>query len=477
MGQLFDEQAWLAVAPMIALSAGVCLLLLLDVVAGAAPAILRARAPLLLASVVAACAFEIRALGTPAAKVLDGTLAAGGTIPWWGLLLLASLLVAWGIGRGYYREEQKFLIGHDCLMLSATVGMMLMAGAQDLIVFFVGLELLSVPLYALASFQRSRSTSVEAGVKYFVLGAFASGIFLYGAALLYAGTGTVSLDRLREVGAGSPLALAGAALLAGSLFFKVSVFPFHLWVPDVYQGSPTPVTALMATGTKAAGFAFLLSVAFLLPREALGIVVAIALATMAAGNLGALVQTDLKRMLAWSGIAHAGTILLGIAAGLAGDPVRGGVESATIFYLAAYVFTAGGAFGIVAKLESETGRAVTFDSLRGLAKTRPGVAAAMAAFMLSLGGIPATGGFLGKYLVFSVAVRAGLVAAAVVGVLLSVVALAYYLRVIVAMYMLPATEEQPSGESRPWPSLFAATACAAAVIALGVLPGFLLERL
>ena len=143
-------------------------------------------------------------------------------------------------------------------MLCATVGMMLMAGAQDLLVFFVGLELLSVPLYALAGFQRARATSVEAGVKYFVLGAFAAAIFLYGAALLYAGTGTISLDALREVGAGRRSRSPASALIAASLFFKVSVFPFHLWVPDVYQGSPTPVTALMATGTKAAGFAFLL---------------------------------------------------------------------------------------------------------------------------------------------------------------------------------------------------------------------------
>lgn len=477
MGPLFDDQAWLALAPMLALTAGVVVLLLADVLAGAWPALEAARRPAFLLSALAAIAFEVRGLGEAPATVVDGTLATGGAIPLWGLLFLASLLVAWASAQRYYRAEKGLQVEHDVLMLSSTVGMMLMAGAQDLLVFFVGLELLSVPLYALASFQRTRSTSVEAGVKYFVLGAFASGIFLYGAALLYAGTGTVSLDRLREVGAGSPLALAGVALLVGSLFFKVSVFPFHLWVPDVYQGSPTPVTALMATGTKAAGFAFLLSMAFLLPREATGIVAVVALLTMAAGNLGAFVQTDLKRMLAWSGIAHAGTILLGIAGGLAGDPQRDGVRGATIFYLAAYVFTAGGAFGLVALLEEETDAPVTIESLRGLAKSRPGVAAAMAAFMLSLGGIPATGGFLGKYLVFSVAVRAGLVAAAVAGVLLSVVALGYYLRVIVAMYMSDAPAEATVPARRPWSSLLAATACAAIVLALGVLPGWLLDRL
>ncbi len=473
MGTLFDATAWLAISPLIALSAGVVLLLLLDILPGLAAA----RRPVFLSCVAAAAGCELRILSIRPGTVLEGTLATGPTPALWGLLFLSSLLLAWTFAQRYYREESRFQAEHDVLMLCSTAGMMLMAGAQDLLVFFVGLELLSVPLYALAGFQRTRSTSVEAGVKYFVLGAFAAAIFLYGAALLYADTGTISLPRLREVGASTPLALLGTALLLGSLFFKVSVFPFHLWVPDVYQGSPTPVTVLMATGTKAAGFAFLLEFSFLLPARATGIVVAIALATMAAGNLGALMQSDLKRMLAWSGIAHAGTILLAIAGGLAGDPQRGGALTAALFYMAAYVFTAGGAFGLVAMLEAETSAPVTIESLRGMARHRPGVAAAMALFMLSLGGIPATGGFLGKYLVFSVAVRAGLVAAAVAGVLLSVVALAYYLRVVVAMYMQPEAAGRPSVASRSWPALLAATACAAMVLALGILPGWLLARL
>ena len=469
----FDAAAWLAISPLAALSAGVLGLLFLDAVPGLA----RFRRPLFLAAVVAAATFELRIHESRAGVVLDGMLATGPTTAAFGLLFLASLLIAWIAAQRYYREENAFQIEHDVLMLCSTVGMMMMAGAQNLLVFFVGLELLSVPLYALAGFQRARSTSVEAGVKYFVLGAFAAATFLFGAALLYAETGTLSLAGLREVGAGSPLALAGTALVAASLFFKVSVFPFHLWVPDVYQGSPTPVTALMATGTKAAGFAFLLEVAFLLPARATGIVVAVALLTMAAGNLGALVQSDVKRMLAWSGIAHAGTLLLGVAGLLAGDPQHGGARTAILFYLAAYVVTAGGAFGLVAMLEEETGAPVTVDSLRGLARGRPGVAAAMGAFMLSLGGIPLTGGFLGKYLIFAVAVRAGLVAAAVAGVLMSVVALGYYLRVVVAMYMQP---EAAPREATPAPrglGILAATACAALVLALGILPGWFLDRL
>jgi NADH-quinone oxidoreductase subunit N len=430
-----------------------------------------------LAAIAAAYVFEVRILSSAPARVFADSLASSPTTAAWGMLFLASALIAWGFSQRYYRHEREFLVEHDVLILSSVAGMMLMAGAQDLLVFFVGLELLSVPLYTLASFQRARSHSVEAGIKYFVLGAFAAALFLYGAALLYYGTGSISLVTLRQVGAIGPLALAGVALIAASLFFKVSVFPFHLWVPDVYQGSPTPVTTLMATGTKAAGFAFLLNASFLLPSSAAGIVAAIAIATMAAGNFGALVQTDLKRMLAYSGIAHAGTLLLAVAGGLAGDPQSDGALHASLFYMAAYVFTAGGAFGAIAWLEGETKGPVTIDSIRGLWRRRPGLAAALAIFMLSLGGIPATGGFLGKYLVFSVAVRADMIAVATLGVLLSVVALGYYLRVVVAMYMQPEIESVQAARQDRVPSAVAAGLCAAMVIVLGILPGWFLDRI
>jgi len=238
------------------------------------------------------------------------------------------------------------------------------------------------------------------------------------------------------------------------------------------------VTTFMATGTKAAGFAFLLNAAFLLPPSAATTLAVIALATMAAGNLGALVQTDLKRMLAYSGIAHAGTLLLAAAGYLKGDPQAiGGAVSAVLYYMAAYVFTAGGAFGIVAWLERETGGPVTLESIRGLSSRRPAVAAALALFMLSLGGIPATGGFLGKYFVFSVAVRAGMIGVAIVAVLLSVVALGYYLRVIVALYMQKATQPVASEPEARLPAALATGVCALLVLWLGLMPGWLLARL
>jgi NADH-quinone oxidoreductase subunit N len=472
VARLLDADSLLAIAPLLALTAGIALLLFSDVL----PGLGLLRRPIFLVSIAFAAGFEIRLLNVAPYLSFERSFGAGPTPAAWGLLFLASALIAWGFAQKYYREESAFQLEHDVLVLASVAGMMLMAGAQDLLVFFVGLELLSVPLYTLGAFRRARTESVEAGLKYFVLGAFAAAMFLFGSALLYAGTGSITFADLRTVGATNTIALTGVALLVASVFFKISVFPFHLWVPDVYQGSPTPVTALMATGTKAAGFAFLLNASFLLPRTAAPMVALIAVLTMAAGNFGALVQNDVKRMLAYSGVAHAGTLLLAVAGYLAGDPEKNGAVHAALFYMGAYVFTAGGAFGLVAWLESE-GKTVTVDSLRGLAKRRPGVAAAMALFMLSLGGIPATGGFLGKYLVFSVAVRADLITTSVIGVLLSVVALGYYLRIVVAMYMQPSQEEtEPVMQSR-FASLVAMTACAAMVLVLGVLPGWFLERM
>ena len=474
----FDAAAFEAIGPMVALGLGVLTLLLVGTLTHARIA----RAVVVAASLGFAASLQFDLLPTGAddvlGEVLGGALVADRGTALWGLLFLLATGIAWLFSLDYHDEDRPFVLEHDALLLTTPIGMMLMAGAGDLLTFFMGLELLSVPLYALAAFRRNRPASVEAGLKYFLLGAFAAAFFLYGAALVYTATGTISLARLRELGAGSPLALAGTGLMTASVLFKVSVFPFHLWAPDVYQGAPTPVTALMATGSKAAAFAFLLHVTFLMPASAAGILAVLAILSMAVGNLGALVQSDLKRLLAWSGIAHAGTVLLVVSAALAGDPLPHGARDAAIFYMAAYVLTAAGAFGVVAQLEREGGGLPTLDSLRGLAGRRPVLAAALVVFMLSLGGIPLTGGFLGKYLVFSASVRADQYAVAVVGVLLSVVALGYYLRVIAAMYMQPAPEGAPTGRApTPPAAVLAASVCAAGVLLLGVLPGWLLRQL
>lgn len=465
---------WRGGAPLLAVTAGVLLALLAEIV----PAFRPARGAAFVASLAAALFLELGLVFDPVTEpIFQGTFSADRTSALWGVLFAFSGLLAWLYGQRYYREERPFAPEHDLLMLSSVLGMMVMAGARDLLTFFVGLEMLSVPLYAMAGFQRVRDRSVEAGLRYFVLGAFAAGLYLYGASLVYAATGTITLEGLRAAPpTGSTLGLVGVALLASALFFKVSVFPFHFWVPDVYQGAPTPVTTFMSTGTKAAGFAFLLKVAFLFPESAWTSLAAISLLTMAIGNLGALVQTDLKRMLGYSAVAHAGTLLLVVTSGLVGDPDPEGPLRAALTYMAAYVFTGAGAFGLVAVLEGDGEHFTKLDALRGLGRRRPLLAGALSVFMLSLGGFPATGGFFGKYHVFASTLRADLVGVSVIGVLLSVVALGYYLNVVLTMWMKDEPEGQAPPTARRPAASFATGFCLALVLALGLFPGWFAER-
>ncbi len=459
-------------APLLCLTAGIVLALLAEIV----PALQPARSLAFLGSLVAAIFFELRLIADPVGDIFQGAFAATPTTALWGVLFCFSAIIAWGYSQRYYKLEAPHKAEHDVLMLCSVLGMMVMAGAGDLLTFFIGLELLSVPLYALAAFRRARMDSVEAGLRYFVLGAFAAGLFVYGTALLYTSTGTLSLAGLRAAELDAPLALLGTALITASLFFKVSVFPFHFWVPDVYQGSPTPVATFMATGTKAAGFAFLLRIAFVMPASSAGLIAGIAIVTMALGNLGALVQTNIKRLFGYSAVAHAGTLLLVVASSLAGDPRAAGPMDAALYYMAAYVFTAGGAFGLIALLEADGERFCKLDSLRGLGRRRPGIAAALSLFMLSLGGFPATGGFLGKYFVFSSTLRADMVGISILGVLLSVVALGYYLRVILTMWMLPEEEGQAAPQTRRLSASLVTAMCVLMVVSLGLFPSWFLER-
>ena len=473
--ETFTPDAWRALAPLVTLTGGVLLLLFCEVLERLRPL----RAPIFVATLAGTFLAHRLLLAEPPGEVLGGTYIADRATAAWGMIFLASVGVAWAFARRYYQTSLAFLGEHDVLLLTTPIGMTMMAGAGDLTVFFIGLELLSIPLYCLAAFRRRRDDSVEAGLKYFVLGAFAVAMFLYGAALAYVGTGHLDLAGIGAAleGDASALTYAGLALMAASLFFKLSIFPFHLWVPDVYQGAPTPVTVLMATGTKAAAVAVLMRFAAVLPSETAGVLALLAVLTMAAGNLGALVQGDLKRMLAYSGIAHAGTVLLAAAGAVADPTLMGEASQATLFYMAAYVFTAGGAFGILSWLEADGEIFTRVSSLRGLAQRRPWVAGTLSLFLLSLGGIPATGGFLGKWLVFSVSARADLMLWTVLGVLMSVIALGYYLRVIVAMYMEPASEDlAPPMTQRGW-ATFATSLCAWMVLVLGVLPQLFLGRI
>jgi NADH-quinone oxidoreductase subunit N len=385
-----------------------------------------------------------------------------------GLVLLLSM--------DYIRREGQEAGEFYILVLLAALGMMLMAAAGDLIIVFLGLETMSISLYVLAGFFRTRMEAGEASMKYLLIGAFASGFFLYGIALIFGATGTTNLDRIANAvtaGAGrDPLLVIGLGLLLVGFGFKISSVPFHMWAPDVYEGAPTSVTAFIATGSKAAAFAALLRVLLTAVRGApvdwpmlLWVVAAL---TMTVGNVVALAQQNLKRMLAYSSIAHVGYMLVGVVAGGAFG------NGSVLFYLLVYTFTTAGAFGVILLLERAGQEAVRLDDFGGLASRHPLLAVALSVFLLSLVGIPPTAGFVGKFYLFGAAVKSGYVWLAVIGVLNSAVAAYYYLRLIVYMYM----REPEGAPTMLAPSFSGALALVVAlwgVVQLGVAPGPLFD--
>jgi NADH-quinone oxidoreductase subunit N len=331
------------------------------------------------------------------------------------------------------------------LVLFSTAGMMLLASAGDLIVVFLAVELMSLSLYVLAGLFKTRLASGEASMKYFLLGAFASAFLLYGIALVYGATGTTNFERIAAALPRpplDPLFLIGLALLLVGFGFKISSVPFQSWAPDVYQGAPTSVTAFIATGSKAAAFAAMIRLLVVAMRGAQpdwsALLWAVAAVTMTAGNVVAIAQSNLKRMLAYSSIAHVGYMLVGVVAG--GAPGAGAV----LFYLLAYTFTTAGTFGVITLCERAGEEAVDVGDYAGLARRHPVLAATLALFLLSLVGIPPLAGFVGKFYLFGAAVRSGYLWLAVLGVLNSAVAAYYYLRVIVYMYM-----REPDGSAAP----------------------------
>lgn len=399
--------------------------------------------PLGLAQMIALDPFRYAALGI-------ALVSAGGTI-------LLSL--------GYLEREGLLAPEYYPLILLATAGMMFLSGAEDLIVLFLGLEVMSVAVYVLAGYNRANASSAEAALKYFLIGAFASGFLLYGIALVYGATGTTNLSLIGAQLAGGSLSLMaalGLGLLLIGLGFKVAAVPFHMWAPDVYDGAPTPVTGFMATGVKAAAFVALVRVlveAFPSAEQLWQPVVFwMAIASMVAGNLVALAQRTLKRMLAYSSIAHAGYLL---AAVWPGSRLSAG---AVLLYLMAYVVTTLATFGFLAALGRGGERDVTYDDIAGLATRRPWIAAGLSVCMLSLLGFPGTFGFIGKWYILSAIVAEGQTVLAIVVVLTSVISAGYYLPVIMAMYMKPAASEESYATTRLWPA--AAGAIAVSVIAV-----------
>jgi len=377
--------------------------------------------------------------------------------------------------------EEKYLLYSEyfALIIFATVGMMLMASSAHLLTLFLGLETLSVSLYILAGFRREDAKALESSFKYFLLGAFASGFLLYGIALIYGSVGSASLAALAArltQNAGvmeQPLFMTGLALMIIGFGFKIALAPFHTWAPDVYQGAPTPIAAFMATGSKAAGFAALmrLLLAADLMTAALWqqIFWVMAVATMTIGNIIALRQDNIKRLLAYSSIAHAGYILVGAIAN--NETGYAGV----LFYLLSYTFMNVGAFGVVAYLAKAGQEYVNISEYRGLAYRRPFAALAMAIFMFALSGVPPTAGFLSKFYVFSGAVQAGYIWLVIFGVINSMISLYYYLGVIVVMFM-----QEPEGEKTPitpLPAVGIALAIAIfGTLNLGLFPGQWMDK-
>lgn len=368
-------------------------------------------------------------------------------------LLLVSGLLGVALAYGYIKRMGIERGEYYTLLLFSVVGMMLMAQATDLIIVFLALELLSIPLYVLAAFARDKTESEEAGLKYFLLGAFSSGFLVYGIALIFGATHTTNIFAIvtaASTSTGNLLLTIGAALLLIGFGFKVAAVPFHMWTPDVYQGAPTAVTAFMSSGAKIAGFAALLRVfATAFPSIApdmTNVFWVMSAATMIIGNVVAIAQTDMKRLLAYSSIAHAGYILMAFVPYGNADVVATSV-AAGLFYLVAYVFTNFGAWGVVIALEKSAGKGLALDDYAGLAKKHPALAAAMTIFMLSLIGLPPTIGLIGKLYLFRAVIDAGFVWLAVIGVLTSVVSAFYYLRVVVIMYM---KDGEPTTERETW---------------------------
>jgi NADH-quinone oxidoreductase subunit N len=397
------------------------------------------------------------------------------------VIFLMGGLITLFLSASYVQREGLLAGEYYTLLLVSLTGMLFMAQANDLMTVYLGIEIMSIPVYVLVAMMKKHRKSPEAGLKYLLLGGFASALLLYGVALLYGAVGTTQLADIlqhapRAVRASDPLFLAGAGFLLVGMGFKVSLVPFHMWAPDVYEGAPTSITAFMSVAVKAAGFAILIRViVFTLRPMALDwslIFWWLAVLTMVLGNVVALVQDNIKRMLAYSSIAHAGYVLVALAPG-----TRLGVQAA-LMYLFIYTLMNLGAFGVIIAMSRKGDQGVEIEDYTGAARERPLYALAMAVFMFSLAGVPPTGGFIGKFYAFSAAVKAGYIWLAVIGVLMSAVSAYFYLRVLVVMYMQDPAE-RPEYSAPQWTGMVGAGVgvslwvCALSILILGVWPGWL----
>ncbi len=480
---------WGALWPCWVASGGILVLLLADVFLGKT----RRAAISWIAAAVAGLALlssfliELPKKGTIGAPVFQNMVAADELSRLMAIIIFGAALLVVLASPDYLSRIGIEATGeYYALVIAAATGMWLLAAAAHFMIFFIALELFSLALYVLAGFLPRSVRSHEAGFKYFILSSFASAIMLYGIALMFGATGTTSYSGIQQyltvnkvTGNNGILVLIGLALITVGFAFKISAIPFHMWTPDVYEGAPTPVTALMAVGTKAAIVAAFLRVfsgAFgPIADQWKPILWVLALVTMVGGNLLALSQPNIKRMLAYSSVAHAGYLLVGLVAD--NDLGRSGI----LFYLMAYTLMTVGAFAVVMALEGPLGEGLALTDYAGLNREHPWLAAIMTVCLLSLGGIPPTAGFFGKALVFGAAIQSGgwNIALAIVGVLTSIAAIFYYFRIVVQMYLRPASlpQERPTtARGRPAFALgLVLIGTAVATIGLGILANFALE--
>ena len=459
------------ILPELVLAAGALLVLIVDV---ALPRLSRGALAWLAMAVIGATLVSLTPFSDTRVEVANGLIAVDRFALFFKILFLLSAALTVLMSTRYLEVEGASPGEYHFLVLCATLGMMIMAGGIDLITIFIGLETMAISFYILAGFIKPNQRSNEAAVKYFLLGAFSLGVLLYGMSIMYGLSGTTGLRAMATVLAGQerdPRLVLAVILVVAGIGFKIAAVPFHMWAPDVYEGAPTPITAFLSVGSKAASFAMLLRI-FLegLPSSSADwrlLFWILAVVTMTVGNLAALTQTNIKRMLAYSSIAHAGYMLIGVVAGT----TRG--VAAMLIYLLIYAFMQLGAFTVIVMLRR---RDVVGDELRdfsGLAFRQPFAAFAMLLFMLSLGGIPPTAGFMGKLWLFGAAIDSGYVWLAVLGVLNSAISLYYYIRIVVFMYL---RKETIGSEPTLSPALrIALGVSVAAMIVLGVYPRLLFE--
>ncbi len=406
--------------------------------------------------------------------LFNGMLAVGGNVHIFYFLFNFTAAIVVMISLGYIKKADINFGEYYIMLLSAVLGMMMLAGARDLIMVFIGLEQMSICFYILAGFRRKNLKSNEAALKYFLLGSFTTGFIVYGMALIYGSLQSLSIDSIilsfpDQIK--NPVFVAGVLLFIIGFTFKIAAVPFHMWVPDVYQGAPTTVSAFLSTTGKAAAFSALIliftpvlvnRINFFAP-----FISTLAVLSMVYGSVVALVQNDIKRMLAYSSIAHAGYMLIGLAAGNSEG------SAGIIFYLVAYSFMNLGAFGIISMIESTDEKYLSIEDYSGFSNQNPLLAALLSIFMFSLSGIPPFAGFFGKYYVFISAIKANMTWLAIVGVLSSVVSVYFYLRIIVLMYFKKSETTLQFEESNT--GLLGIVVSAMLVVVIGLAPGSIID--